>query len=97
VGWASANPIFDTMVLKTRELGLGEKTRTEILATLVEELQGHDWDTEDESLAEFLDDPAVVEAFRRHGIEVQDWMREEPGGEDLDDDFDDRNGDEDEE
>jgi len=81
MGWNNGNPIFDHMALKLKELGLDEKTRTEILATLVELLQDQDWDTGDESLADGLDDPAVVEAFRRHGIEVQDWMTDQAGSE----------------
>jgi hypothetical protein len=86
MGWSSANAIFDTMALKTQELGIPEPQRIEILATLVELLQDQDWDTEDESLADGLGDAAVVEAFRRRGIETQDWMTDDAGGEEPDED-----------
>jgi hypothetical protein len=39
-----------------------------VLGNLIGALQAGDWDTEDESLAEFKDDPAIVAAFVAHGV-----------------------------
>jgi hypothetical protein len=88
MGWASGNGIFDPVARKTRELGLTEQQRTEILTVLIHEMQMHDWDTEGESLDEFQDDKAVVEAFRRNEVILEcgnegdsggDWCERERG------------------
>lgn len=68
MGWNSAKPIFDRVARKTKELGVPDEQRTEILDVLIKELQAGDWDTEDESLYEFRGDAAVTEAFRRNDI-----------------------------
>lgn len=70
MGWNSANEIFDPVARKAQELGLTGEQRTELLSVLIDQLQQGDWDTEDESLDEFKDDEAVVEAFRRNKIYV---------------------------
>lgn len=68
MGWSSANGIFDPVAQKLAELGASDELVTGVLETLIEQLQGGDWDTEDESLERFADDEAVVEAFRRRGV-----------------------------
>ena len=49
------------------ELKAGDGIMTEVLSVLIHELQMGDWDTECESLGEFQEYPAIVEAFRRNG------------------------------
>lgn len=88
MGWSEGNPIFNKVAERAAVLVPDEKARTELLTSLVEALQDTDWDTEDESLALFLGDPAAVEAFRRCDIEVQEWMTEQAEGDDDDGDDD---------
>jgi hypothetical protein len=71
MGWSAGNTVFDPVARKARELGLSDEQVTELLTILIRELQDRDWDTEDESLEEFEDDAAIVEAFRRQGIYVR--------------------------
>jgi hypothetical protein len=68
MGWASAGAIFDPVARKLIELGAPDDLKTEVLAILIGELE--DWDTRDESLEQFEDDEAIVEAFRRHGTVI---------------------------
>jgi hypothetical protein len=71
MGWNGGNEIFDPVARKLIELDASPEVITEMLAVLIGNMQQGDWDTEDESLAEFADNEAVVEAFRRNGVIVQ--------------------------
>ena len=64
MGWTGGNTVFGPVARKARELGLTDEQVTELLTTLIRELQDRDWDTEDESLRDFQADPAIVAAFR---------------------------------
>ena len=87
MGWASGDEVFDPVALKMQELGLSDEAKTEVLAVLIDALQERGWDTEGESLGEFADDEAIVEAFRRNGVIVKcgcpegqaDWCERERG------------------
>jgi hypothetical protein len=68
MGWASAGGIFVPVARKLIKLDVSDHTRREVCSTLIATLQEGDWDTESESLAEFADDPAIVQAFRDHGV-----------------------------
>ncbi len=69
MGWNSANDIFDPVARRFILLGAEDDlVTTDILTVLIAKLQDRDWDTEDESLEEFRDYPAIVEAFRRNGV-----------------------------
>jgi len=68
MGWASAGAIFDPVAKAMVELGAPDEMKIRVLGDLIGALQDGDWDTEDESLGEFQDDAAIVEAFRRHGV-----------------------------
>jgi hypothetical protein len=71
MGWASAGAIFDPVAKAMTELNAPDEMKTRVLGDLIGALQDGDWDTEDESLGQFKDDPAIVEAFRQHGVVVQ--------------------------
>jgi hypothetical protein len=72
MGNSSCNPVFDEIALLSRDaLNIDRDNRILLLAKLIELLQDQDWDTEDESLADFAGDEAVVEAFRRNGIVIR--------------------------
>ena len=68
MGWSSAGCIFGPVAKALIELGAPDEMKIRVLGDLIEALQQGDWDTESESLAEFEGDPAVVEAFRQHGV-----------------------------
>jgi hypothetical protein len=70
VGWASAGAIFDPVAKAMVELNAPDEMKVRVLGDLIGALQEGDWDTEDDSLGEFQDDPAIVEAFRQHGVIV---------------------------
>ncbi|WP_327415455.1 hypothetical protein [Streptomyces sp. NBC_01233] len=69
MGWGSAGiKIFDPVARSLIKAGTPEEEREEVLAELIETLQAEDWDTEQDSLDRFMNDPATVRAFARHGI-----------------------------
>lgn len=68
MGWASAGYIFDPVCEALQKASLPPESRKEILVILIRRLQDGDWDTEDESLECFAEDPVVVEAFAECGI-----------------------------
>jgi hypothetical protein len=60
--------VFDPVARAMKDAGAPAELKTRVLAALISALQYRDWDTEDESLGLFQDDPAIVEAFRRNGV-----------------------------
>jgi hypothetical protein len=62
------------------DLNAPDEMKTRVLGDLIGALQEGDWDTEDESLDEFRDDPAIVEAFRQHGVIVHCGDESSGGG-----------------
>lgn len=89
MGWASAGQIFDPVARALIELGAPDDMKTRVLGDLIGALQDGDWDTEDESLEQFKDDPAIVAAFRDHDViitcnNVDDdrWCTQETGHKD---------------
>lgn len=72
MGWNSANRIFDPVARALQRAGADDQTKRTVLGDLVKELQDGDWDTEDESLEDFLDDPAIVTAFADHNVHLSD-------------------------
>jgi hypothetical protein len=72
MGWSSANQIFNPVARALRDADTDDTTKRKVLGDLIGGLQEGDWDTEDESLEEFLDDPAIVQAFADHGVHLSD-------------------------
>lgn len=70
MGWASASRIFDPVAQGLIDAGASEEIKRRVLGDLIGTLQGEDWDTEDESLEEFKDDPVIVELFAEHGVRL---------------------------
>jgi hypothetical protein len=68
MGWNSANEIFDPVIGALRGADVPAATLKHVAVTLIKALQDGDWDTEDESLEEFKDDPVIVAAFAECGI-----------------------------
>jgi hypothetical protein len=80
MGWASAGDIFDPVAQALIDLRADDATKLRVLGTLIDKLRDGDWDTEDESLQQFRNDPAVTEAFHRNGCGTtitstgRDWV-----------------------
>lgn len=90
MGWTSTGAVFDSVAKALVELNAPADTKTRVLGDLIGALQEGDWDTEDESLDAFRDDPAIVEAFGQHGVTIDcgasrhsdsDWCKYELGHE----------------
>jgi hypothetical protein len=72
MGWSSANEIFNPVARSLIDAGADDTTKRKVLGDLIDRLQDGDWDTEDESLEDFLDDPAIVQAFADHNVHLSD-------------------------
>lgn len=69
MGWGSAGyKIFDPMARALQEAGASDELKERTLTALIPTLQHEDWDTELDSLQNFLDDPAIVKAFANNDI-----------------------------
>jgi hypothetical protein len=72
MGWSSANQIFNPVARALIDAGADDTTKRKVLSNLIGGLQDGDWDTEDESLEDFLHDPAVVGAFADRNVHLPD-------------------------
>ncbi len=72
MGWSSANRIFNPVAHALITAGVDDETKRTVLGGLIKGLQSGDWDTEDESLEDFLDEPAIVAAFADHNVHLSD-------------------------
>lgn len=69
MGWGSAGyKIFDPVAKALQEAGASDELKEKTLTSLIPVLQHEDWDTELDSLQNFLDDPAIVRAFANNSI-----------------------------
>jgi hypothetical protein len=68
MGWAGGDEVFDPVARKLIEHGASDDLKRDVCNVLIAALQNRGWDTEGESLSEFEDDEAIVDAFRKHGI-----------------------------
>lgn len=72
MGWGSAGKIIEPMIkfgiaaVESEEMS--EETATNMLVPVIQELQESDWDTEDETLGDFLDHAWVVRAFEQCNV-----------------------------
>jgi hypothetical protein len=71
MGWASAGQIFDPVAQALVDADAPDETITTVCAALIRQLMEGDWDTLDESIGVFGDQPAVMAAFAK---EAPDWM-----------------------
>lgn len=68
MGWSGGNCIFDEVADALIEQGASPTLKQNVLARLIGVLLDGDWDDEHESLARYRADPAIVAAFRTHGV-----------------------------
>jgi hypothetical protein len=67
--WAEMAASFARALI---DAGVSDQTKRKVLGDLIGGLRDGDWDTEDESLEDFLDDPATVQAFADHNVHLDD-------------------------
>lgn len=72
MGWSSANEIFNPVAQSLIDTGATPEMKRNVLGRLINQLQDGDWDTEDESLDAFRDDPAIVQAFADHDVHLEE-------------------------
>jgi hypothetical protein len=68
MGWASAGDIFNDVAQGLIDSNAPDDVKGGVLTRLIGALQADDWDTEDESLEHFQEDPVIVKAFADNGI-----------------------------
>jgi len=75
MGFGSAGyKFFDPMARALIKAGATDEEKEQVLGDIIAHLQDEDWDTELDSLQQFLDDPAIVRAFAKYGIT---WITDE--------------------
>ncbi|MEU5976328.1 hypothetical protein [Streptomyces sp. NPDC047315] len=68
MGWGSAYRIFNTVADALIKANATDETKEQTLTALIAGLRDGDWDTELDSLQNYLDDPAIVRAFATNDI-----------------------------
>lgn len=68
MGWGSAYSIFNGVADALIEAGATDEVKRVALSRLIGQLRSEDWDTEYDSLQDYLGDPAIVAAFAEHDI-----------------------------
>ncbi|MFE9738857.1 hypothetical protein [Streptomyces sp. NPDC006477] len=68
MGWGSGYLVFNEMADSLIKAGATDEVKEQVLSDLIESLQADDWDTELDSLQDYLHDPAIVRAFAAHDI-----------------------------
>lgn len=70
MGWATAGQIFDEIARKVIDGGASDEVKRAALGPVIDVLRDWDWDTEYESLEQFLDDPVIVALFAERGFTI---------------------------
>lgn len=68
MGWGSAYSLFNTVADALIDAGASDEIKERALTKVINRLQEDDWDTELDSLQDYLDDPAIVAAFANNNI-----------------------------
>lgn len=68
MGWGSAYRIFNTVADALITAKATDDVKRTTLSELIRDLQEGDWDTELDSLQDYLGDPAIVAAFAENDI-----------------------------
>jgi hypothetical protein len=78
MGWASAGGYFNVVADALIEGDASDDLKTKVCGVLIGVFRSEDWDTEYDSLEQYAGDPAIVQAFREHGVFVE-CFADEPG------------------
>lgn len=80
MGWSHGSEVFDPVAEKMIEIGVPPQQQTEIASALISALRDQDWDDPEESLSAFGRHPAIVEAFARQDITLDDDEEDDAPG-----------------
>ncbi|MFC8267786.1 hypothetical protein ACFUIZ_18945 [Streptomyces cinereoruber] len=72
MGWGSGYRVFNDTANALIKAGATDEMKEAVLTDVIRALHEQDWDTELDSLQDYLDDPAIVRAFAAHGIRWDD-------------------------
>ncbi|MFB7589345.1 hypothetical protein [Streptomyces sp. NPDC056169] len=72
MGWGSGYEVFNRVADGLIKAGATDEVKESVLTDLIGSLQAEDWDTELDSLQDYLDDPAIVRAFAAHDVHWPD-------------------------
>lgn len=72
MGWASGGEIADTVADALIEANADDEVAEKVMTKVISALQQEDWDTEDESLEQYADYPAIVRAFAANGVRLRE-------------------------
>lgn len=72
MGWSKGDWVFEPVAEALGQLEADDHTTTMVCQALIKGLLECDWDEPDESLRRHLEKPAIVEAFARCGITMED-------------------------
>lgn len=81
MGWASAGEHFDVVADALIDCGAPDDIKIKVCSALIKSLHSGDWDTDGESLGQYADDPAIVQAFRENGVVIECHDEYEPDSE----------------
>lgn len=73
MGWASGGEIFNVVADGLIKAGASDDIKRSVLSSVCDALQENDWDTEDESLERYKDDPVIVQVFADHDVTTDYW------------------------
>ncbi|MEW5658310.1 hypothetical protein ABGT92_23690 [Streptomyces cinereoruber] len=68
MGWGSGYRVFNNVADGLIKANATDEIKEQVLGDLIGSLQAEDWDTELDSLQDYLNDPAIVRAFARYDI-----------------------------
>lgn len=80
MGWSSGGDVFNSTARTLLAAGVQPDMVTKALAVLIDQLLDGDWDTCDESVQEFRNEPAVIAAFRIAAPEYVEHIPAPPVG-----------------
>jgi len=67
MGWGSASTIFDRVADALIQSGANAEVTTVVLDELLRELTDGDWDTVDESVERYQNNPTIYAMFQHNG------------------------------
>ena len=70
MGWAAGSEVFNRVARDLINIRATEWAKRQVLGNLINELRDMGWDTIDESLYEFRNDPVIAGLFKEHGFEL---------------------------
>jgi len=71
MGWASGGEYFDVVATALIKHEASDELKRAVLTPLMKVLRDGDWDTVDESMYAFRDDPVILSVLYEDGVEIE--------------------------